>query len=207
MASVKKANFDMVHDIQLAYRIMLNALSYPGQIYELNEINQRLDLSFEYNPSIILLSLIVADSEVSVCVAGDHKNNQEVAKYLRNRVYTPIAKQKDADYLIISSKSDQEVYLEGIATGTLIDPHRTTTVFVEVDEITNQKDLLLTGSGIKESIQLEILGLTDQFIQKRNDLCGEFPLGFDLFLCDKNGKIVGIPRTTKIEKESGSWHM
>lgn len=85
------------------------------------------------------------------------------------------------------------------ALGTLESPELGATVLIEVDEIgQGELALDLTGPGIKNSRSLRLTGLHRDWLVRRAEWVGDFPLGVDLLLTDAR-RVVALPRTTRIQ--------
>ncbi len=103
-----------------------------------------------------------------------------------------------------SLESDQLFLLESAPIGTLVNPDHSATVVIACGFGAGIK-LELSGAGIQDKTKLEIAGLPLAFFQLRNRIVS-FPLGWDLLLVaqdNTNCKLVGIPRSTKLEIVGG----
>jgi alpha-D-ribose 1-methylphosphonate 5-triphosphate synthase subunit PhnH len=58
--------------------------------------------------------------------------------------------------------------------------------------------LTLTGPGIEKETHLGVWGLSRDFFKEWTACNQEFPLGVDLILADKSGRICALPRSTQI---------
>lgn len=89
------------------------------------------------------------------------------------------------------------------ALGSLESPEFGATVLIEVDRL-GQGDisLELAGPGIDGQQQLRLGGLHPDWLMRRADWVGSFPLGVDLLLSDPD-RIVALPRTTQIRISGG----
>ncbi|MCG8483376.1 MAG: phosphonate C-P lyase system protein PhnH, partial [Clostridia bacterium] len=71
------------------------------------------------------------------------------------------------------------------------------TIVAEVNQITNERELILQGPGIEDKNELKV-DLNGHWVEKRRLKNIEYPLGVDMIMVDKNSNLVGIPRTTQI---------
>jgi alpha-D-ribose 1-methylphosphonate 5-triphosphate synthase subunit PhnH len=85
--------------------------------------------------------------------------------------------------------------------GTFLDPHRGATVVLEAGRLEEAGPLRLEGPGIDGSRTLGV-GMESGWVDERARRNAEYPLGLDLYLVDAAGRLVGLPRTTRIA-ESG----
>lgn len=84
------------------------------------------------------------------------------------------------------------------ALGSLESPEFGATVLIEVDRLGQGEIALeLSGPGIDGQRQLRLAGLHPDWLTRRADWVGCFPLGVDLLLSDTQ-RIVALPRTTRI---------
>lgn len=82
--------------------------------------------------------------------------------------------------------------------GSLESPEFGSTLFIEVDGVgQGALSLELTGPGIDGRRALRLTGLHPDWLTRRADWVGGFPLGVDLLLSDAT-RIVALPRTTHI---------
>lgn len=90
------------------------------------------------------------------------------------------------------------------ALGSLESPELGATVLLEVASLgEGALSLELAGPGINERRQLRLNGLHPDWLTRRADWVGSFPLGVDLLLSDKQ-RIVALPRTTQIHISGGA---
>ncbi|MBK7326043.1 MAG: phosphonate C-P lyase system protein PhnH [Propionivibrio sp.] len=60
---------------------------------------------------------------------------------------------------------------------------------------TGSLSIALAGPGIEERLELCLSGLHPDWLARREDWVGAFPLGVDILFCDAQ-RIVALPRTT-----------
>lgn len=90
------------------------------------------------------------------------------------------------------------------ALGTLESPEQGATVLVRVEKVgAGETALALEGPGIDGQRQLCLGGLHPDWLTRRADWVGSFPLGVDLLLADAH-RIVALPRTTQIHISGGA---
>jgi len=52
---IKETAFDIIFDAQSAFRVLLNAFSYPGTTYSFEKVNLSQPASFSYTNALIAL--------------------------------------------------------------------------------------------------------------------------------------------------------
>lgn len=172
-------------ELQMTFRSLMNAFSYPGTIHEVNQN------STETATEQVLACL--ADNQTSLACLHE-RSPEEFFSLLEVRITNP----EDADFVI----GDGAKFVNGWQPklGTLENPHLSATLLLEVKSLRGgQPFFSLKGPGIKEENKLQLEGLDPQWFVLRNQWCGAFPMGVDIILCSPVDFCV-IPRTTIIDK-------
>ncbi|MDI3477716.1 MAG: alpha-D-ribose 1-methylphosphonate 5-triphosphate synthase subunit PhnH [Thermoanaerobacterium sp.] len=192
--------FDYVHDIQRAYRKLIDSISKPGTISSLDEESRKLDLAVSCNKSILVLMLMLLDTEVTFHIAGQEAEN--ISRYISQLTYSRVAPLEEADFIYILEdvgSKELESAIKRCKIGDLVNPHLSATLIIEVEEISNHKDLVLRGPGIKEEKYISI-STEARWAALRAEKNIEYPLGIEMYFVDKEHKLLALPRTTKITK-------
>lgn len=190
-------NFDMVFDIQHAYRKIVHAFAYPGEIVSLKEEASKLDLPLSCAKGMQVLFYMLLDADTSFHAVND----TELAFTIARLTYCEQVNLTDAAHVIVTKKSLDHLteIMDKIQIGTLEDPHLGATMLVECDDLYSGDTWTLSGPGIKEKKVIQ-LPLNEEWVRKRKLTNEEFPLGFDMLLVDENANCVALPRTTQIER-------
>jgi alpha-D-ribose 1-methylphosphonate 5-triphosphate synthase subunit PhnH len=200
---------DSVHDIQQAYRHVLDAMSTPGLIIDWTEFAQKLHQPKVMSPSAALLALILLDTETSFAVvAGEtlhSSESQQVLRWINEMTYARIAPIDQAQFLFILADTDSLLAAQALSQanlGTLLNPHESATVIVETQAIAQSPadQFILKGPGIKHE---QVLAMRSdwQWQSIRSELNREYPLGVDMMFVDRNHQLVCLPRTTQISQQ------
>ncbi|MBA1335514.1 MAG: hypothetical protein HPY66_1139 [Firmicutes bacterium] len=191
--------FDYVHDIQRAYRKLIDCISRPGTINSLGEESQKLDLPVECNKAMLVLALMLLDTEVSFHVLGGE--SEIISEKISQLTYSSAVPVDEADFIFVlgdANSKELESAIRKCKIGDLVNPHLSATVIIEAEKITNHKDLVLKGPGIKEENYISIL--TDaNWVAPRADKNIEYPLGIEMYFVDREYNIAAFPRTTSIQ--------
>ncbi|MEQ9636694.1 MAG: phosphonate C-P lyase system protein PhnH [Devosia marina] len=99
-----------------------------------------------------------------------------------------------ADYVFITALEHAGQQLAEIKCGTALYPDDGATLIAAAAHLGNR--VRLTGPGIQETTEIA-LAVSPGFWAMRETLC-LYPEGFDIFFVDGD-KVVGIPRSTKVE--------
>jgi len=190
---------DVVHDLQEVYRQVLQTMSRPGHIENIREITKKNTISAPCYSSTIILAMTLLDAEVSFHVVG--KKALELAKHIAELTLAQQKTAQDADYLFITSDAQEETIKNVILqtkAGTLLNPQASATIILETKQITNEGSLCLSGPGIEDTESLYIAG-AHAWLEERDVVNKEYPLGIDFIFVDEEDNVVSLPRTTKIE--------
>lgn len=191
--------FDIVHDIQQIYRNAIACFSMPGTILSLKAQCGRMDYTCEMNKAMLAIAIMLLDREVSFNIASEEENIKNFLTQLTYSKYEEVG----GDYIFICKGEREEIILELIRkakVGTLIDPHKSATLIIEVDTLTEGAVQELSGPGIEMTTIIRT-SLREAIWELREEKNAEFPLGVDMILVDQEYKVVAIPRTTKVRVE------
>lgn len=194
-------NLDLVHDLQDIYRKILKTMSRPGKIENIAAVGQKVNIKIAAGKELTALLLTLLDAEVSFCFAA--QADQGAAEKINQLTYALQAQPDQADYIVVSRNANNQELLQALAvakTGSLLNPHASATVIVEVQRLSNEQQLCLSGPGIKEWAILSVDTDYD-WLAAREQKVAEFPLGIDMILVDVQGNIACLPRTTRIMRQ------
>ncbi|MFZ5754804.1 MAG: phosphonate C-P lyase system protein PhnH, partial [Bacillota bacterium] len=187
--------FDYVHDIQKAFRKVLDSTARPGKINSLREESQKLDLPLEANKAALLLMLMLLDNEVTFYVAG--REGPQIARYMRQLTYAPTAPLEEAAFVFVleDAVADNQLLtiMEKCKRGDLLNPHLSATLVVEVVSLAGEGEWGLQGPGIKGENYLSIAA-EDGWVEKRAEINKEYPLGIEMYFLDRAYNLAAIPR-------------
>lgn len=202
--------FDPVHDTQKVYRVLLEAMSRPGKVCHIEGIGQHLSLVRKEWQTAASIALTLLDGEVGFCMLPEEA---ELVDYTISRTFCRKVEASEADYVFARGDADPEFVhnlMGQLKKGTLLAPETSATVILRVKDVmeceeptqvlTDATDsgLVLTGPGINGKRDLCVRGITSAWWQERAKSNAEYPLGLDWILYTADGKVVGLPRTTKL---------
>lgn len=191
---------DLVHDIQTSYRKVLNCMSRPGSIENLACQIEKVDIDVDFSRSTLIMMYMLLDAEVSFKIVSHEE--EKISKLVNQLTYGKYTSLEEADFIFIMKDADEDMVEQAFKAakiGDLIDPHKSATIVVEVEEISGNKELMLTGPGIKKEnyMQVKIKG---DWLGEREKKNIEYPLGIDMILLDEESNVMCLPRTTQIKK-------
>jgi alpha-D-ribose 1-methylphosphonate 5-triphosphate synthase subunit PhnH len=211
-----RTQFDFVHDIQGCYRRMVLALSRPGELQNLSrEGSLAASLSSLPGP-LLVMALTLLDAETTFALLPEQDTHAAaVARELAQLTYARPVVPEEAAYLIAPTGS-LAAAIEVAPAGTLLAPHRGGTILAEVEQLSSETEdapgpglkIGLDGPGIKTTGRVRVTTPEpDTWITLREEKNSEFPLGVDLLLVDREGALLGLPRTTRVRRipEEAGW--
>ena len=198
-----------VGDSQWVYRKLLKAMSEPGTILRLFENNNTSSLYIDEFTSPYLYSTTwsIAQSLLDGdCTTHLSKSLAQVGFMQSLRFYTDAHISQTTPpaqfaFMNINEFSTDDSFDRLFSTGTLIAPHESCTLIIQVPHISIKPQLYVTGPGIKTQKQFSIEGISQQaieFIQANNQL---YPCGVDMVFCSAT-HIVALPRTTALSSST-----
>ncbi|TKI70639.1 phosphonate C-P lyase system protein PhnH [Lysinibacillus mangiferihumi] len=186
---------ETVHFTQLTFRTLMDCFARPGSKGTLQTLHS-IDGLY---PQTLSVLMTLFDGEISFQAVDDSKRlHQE----LRQWTGAKVKDYHEADFIIVPANANKEQILkvlEVVKIGNLIDPQQSATIVMELPQQSNEVVYQLTGPGILHKELVE-LGLSPDILALRAIRNREFPLGVDLILIDENGKVLALPRTTKLEE-------
>ena len=188
---------------QRTFRLLLDAASHPGRVFNLEAIENFLSTynSYRINNALLSIILTLLDNEVGFCVCGKDKDYLESIIFEITRC--KLRNIEEADFIIFSDgKSHGEIFK--VKNGTLLYPETGATVIFIGYALSNEDDgkgtkIILKGPGIENEEYLFVEGINKEVFNHLKEINSQYPLGIDAILIDKQNRISYIPRTTKIE--------
>jgi len=204
-------NFNIIYDTQLVFRKLLDSMARPGKINSVEKIIKKINTNYEFSTSLIAIAFTLLDESVKFTVISKEKD--EIERYIKWNTGSTISDINVAEFIFIDDNledGDIEKLMYQTKPGTFLEPEMSTTIILSVKRIqfdiennTEGVYINLKGPGIDGINYCFIKGISKKWIEIRNDLNREFPIGIDMILCDRLGNIIGLPRTTKIELTRG----
>lgn len=184
-----------VHDAQRVFRSVLDAMSHPGKIVALDDLNPA---PAPLNKVTAAICLSLVDHETPIWSDFAIAASGQAMSHLKFHCGCPMtANPKEARTALISEVSSL-TSLNQFCLGTDERPDLSSTVIIQVDGLSSDKGIHLTGPGINGKRRLTVLGIGEGFWQAVQENTENFPCGVDLILTTEN-QMVCLPRTTKVE--------
>ena len=186
---------DPVHDAQMAFRGVLDALARPGRRVAIGQPVKGLALG----PSMAHLLLALTDDDTAVW--WQHSDS-DAADWLRFHTgASHAAASQEAAFAVLVNAASLPP-LASFATGSMEAPERSATLLVEVLSLDAGPAVEWRGPGIPELQTVRIAGLPDNFWAQWQANHASFPQGIDIiFTCADAA--MGLPRTTRVRRLEG----
>lgn len=196
---------DMVFTMQEAFRKLLHAYSYPGEIVSFYEQGEQLPITSACMKASQVLMYMLLDADTNFHIITQ---DQELVQQFSQLTYCLPVALEEANFIFLMKDEREQLYdiLQHCCIGTLEDPHLGATLLIECDAISNEAELILKGPGIQHENYLHIAGLMSGWQDIREQSNREYPMGIDIICIDASGNCVVLPRTTQIERDQ-TWHM
>ena len=186
---------DPVDAAQRQFRAVLEAVSAPGRIVELTGDLPSAPMPLADAAYAVALTLL--DYETSVWLdAGLH--HDAVIASLRFHTGCPLAPEPGGAAFAFAAEPATLPPLTCFARGEPDYPDRSTTLILQVDRLTSERQVLLRGPGIRDSATIAAAGIAADFWRELADDHRQFPLGVDLVLV-ADRCLAAIPRSTILE--------
>ncbi|MGO1164494.1 phosphonate C-P lyase system protein PhnH [Brucella sp. C7-11G] len=176
-------NEAQVHEDQRVFRLLLEAFSYPGRIVE---------LAAGQAASAVVLSTL-ADTRTPVWIDEGFSTIRSTAK----AAHWPRADRKSSVFALChAAKLGQ---FDSFCTGTLAEPHLSTTIIAEIEALAGGVPFQLSGPGVgPRRACFAPVGLPDGFPGQWRRNVDAYPLGVDLILT-AGSFCACLPRSVRLE--------
>ena len=187
---------DTVHDGQQIFRAAMNAFANPGSIHD---IPRAPTPPAPLSPAASALILTLADHETEIWLDHGLASSPSVLNFIRFHTGATIVDDpKRAAFAVVSEASNMPA-LEDLSLGTLEYPDRSTTVILQVSDLSADHGWQLSGPGIDGSVQLSITGAPSDLEMTLARNRALFPRGIDMLLVSRTC-LAALPRTTLVRK-------
>lgn len=191
---------DLVHDMQIVYRKVLNCMARPGLIENIDLEAKKINTEHDLFKATLIMMYLLLDTETSYKIVTNKE--EAITRIVNQHTYARAQNVEEADYLFIlgdSSPFELENAISKSKIGDLVDPHKSATILIEVERIKQRGNLTLIGPGIEKENYAEIQVVGD-WMHERKKKNIEYPLGIDMVFIDQNSNIMCLPRTTQVIK-------
>jgi alpha-D-ribose 1-methylphosphonate 5-triphosphate synthase subunit PhnH len=181
-------------DSQQVFRAVLEALARPGTAMALPDGPLRT-----IAPAVVPV-FALADLGTGVCVL-EHADDRwgDVVTTATNAPLWPA----ELARLVAAVRPVTEDEIRDFTRGTTAAPGTAALVSLSVPDVHGgARRWRMTGPGIDGETTLSPVGLAPGFVAARADAVAGYPAGIDVLLVTRDGRVVGLPRTTTITEEN-----
>lgn len=198
--------FDPVFDAQTAFRTVLDRMARPGTVAPLGVADPRCPLAACRALAGLARTLIDHEVAFAVVAAGAGREGQagELARYLVLATGSRPTEAASADFVFVLGPVPGGL-LSGLRRGIPAFPDDSATVVVLVPDLDAGEGLpvALQGPGVPPQAVATLAGMTPADLADRDAANSEPPCGVDLILIDPAGRILCLPRSTKVRRLDG----
>jgi len=189
---------DEVLRAQRCYRTLLEALSKPGSVVRLDlPTGGKIFVEGVPRPLALACECLV-DEKVTIAGLKERGRHwaREIAKLLRVRMVAP-----DMADFVLTGADITAGDMSSLKNGSLLAPEEGATLFVYVEELISGDFgvLSMEGPGVRGKVELAVSEAVLKWAWERKNVCLEYPMGFEAFLFDSEGNVVGIPRSCSVD--------
>lgn len=182
-----------VHDAQHGFRRLLKAMSEPGVIVGLHQLQhgwQPLNIA----TTSVLLTL--TDGDTPLWLESSLLNDM-VRQNLRFHTGVPLCDEPEAAQFAVTDGALTSAQLNLLSRGAAQSPEQGATLILQLDSLSGGRMLRLTGAGILEE-RMIAPRLPECLLHELTERPHAFPLGIDVLLTCGD-RLLAIPRTTHVE--------
>ncbi|WP_321499514.1 phosphonate C-P lyase system protein PhnH [Breoghania sp.] len=188
-----------VFDAQSVFRVILDALSRPGQP---KALALRTRPPKPLSPLLADILCALADQDSAVFFDPALSRARGVADWVRFQTGAPcVTNPVEADF-VVASAPDVLPPLSQFSIGTADYPDRSATVLIAVESLEGGDEVTLSGPGIKGSVTFAPKGIAKGLWQQLVANHAHYPRGLDVIFVGPDA-IAGLPRSTIIETAEG----
>jgi len=195
--ALKHAFADPARGSQLAFRAILNAMSYPGRV---TLPAADLDPPEEFGSAMAAAALTLADMDTPVWLSPRLRGAAKIWMGFHCECPFIDGEKLNAAFAFVALDDARPL----LATAWLDDakyPDRSTTLVLECESLEGGAPLVLTGPGIASETVIAPRGLDASLWAERTALRPLFPCGVDLILTS-GARLMALPRTTRIKEDN-----
>ena len=185
-----------VFDSQSTFKQVMDAMARPGSIAE---ITVAAAPPSPMGPAAGAIALTLADHDTLVHLSPA-MIEAGVQSWLAFHTGALVTDDRNEAAFAFVEAGGQMPPLSTFASGTQDYPDRSTTIVLELTDLTGGEPLELVGPGIDGAMEIAPSGLPQHFDCMWRENVALFPRGVDLILA-AGTKILCLPRTTKVTKK------
>lgn len=188
---------DKVMSAQSTFRTVMNAMARPGTV---QRIEASLDAPAPMSPGTAAVALTLFDHDTTLWLDASFAASPAVAKWLKFHTSAPLVASPSYCNFALVAEPKQLPDFEQFCLGTDEYPDRSTTLILQVEQLSVGEAFVLSGPGIDGTAELRAAGLPEDLIERLAINREFFPRGVDLLLV-AGDRVVALPRTTRVVRK------
>jgi alpha-D-ribose 1-methylphosphonate 5-triphosphate synthase subunit PhnH len=193
--SIEGGFADPVFNAQSVFRAVMDAMARPGSVQPLPAL-ARPPAPLSATAGAIALAL--CDNDTPLWLDPALHASAAIGSWLGFNTGAPLANTPaDAHFAFVANPAEM-MALDGFSQGIQDYPDRSTTLILQVSDLTSGVPLLLEGPGIETSATIAPAQMPRHFVEQWKQNTKRFPRGVDIILATAEG-IACLPRTTRIK--------
>ncbi len=202
--------FDAVRDTQKVFRVLLDALSHPGKLYELPRVGfvfgsaRTRSSAFDQFQALGAVLATLLDHEVTFCLLGQDDAVYELNAQIADLTSSHSADREQANY-VVSLQAPTASLVSQLNSGNLLYPDTSTTLICLVSDLATSSPgqhngtlLALEGPGVAERQMVWVADIDAAFFNALSAVNARYPLGIDIICIAASGRVVGLPRSSQL---------
>jgi alpha-D-ribose 1-methylphosphonate 5-triphosphate synthase subunit PhnH len=199
----------------MTYRLLLDCMARPGTITQLldptmfDTIPGYVTPRNEYPPNRFAIGtfMTLLDKETTYIQGAQGAwlaADELPVRWMALRTNSRPVEASSAAFAFLWDDTSSALLRE-LSPGTLVYPERSASAFICVDMLASAAPVNegwhlweLSGPGIENRCQVALAGITPSLLADIQATRQAYPLGIDVFLIDRAGQCIGLPRTTRI---------
>jgi alpha-D-ribose 1-methylphosphonate 5-triphosphate synthase subunit PhnH len=201
---VRETAFDETCHSQRVFRTLLAAMSEPGRVLGLEPAGFS-GVPDGLNPFLLSLLKTLCDAEVSLALAGAPHHGW--IRYLSVNTEARAAGPEAADFAVFPGSPAHPAF-SSLRKGSLEFPEQGATAVLVVRAVeegagtgNGRRDVVLSfrGPGVPGVRRAAVSGLDPRYVQELGRANRNPPTGVDAILLDDSGRLLGVPRSARVE--------
>ena len=189
---------DQAIQSQSVFRTLMDAMAHPATIYH---APQPVVAPTPMAPVAAMIALALCDYDTPVWLDRQLAAADGLVSFLSFHTGAPLARSRaEAAFAFISNPLDLGE-LASFALGTDAYPDRSTTLVIQVDAMTNDTGVVLSGPGILGRTRFGATPLPATFWAQMRANVALYPRGVDVIFCS-GAELAALPRSTRIGEET-----
>jgi len=190
---------DKVKSAQSTFRVVMEAMARPGSV---QRVVAAVGAPTPVMRGTAAIALTLFDHDTPIWLDSKMSETSEVAKWLKFHTSAPVVADSSICSFALIGDAGALPDLSHFALGTNEYPDRSTTLVLQVKDLTRGEVYELRGPGIDGSAVLQAIIEPKNLFERLAVNGSLFPRGIDVVLVADDA-IVAIPRTTRLVGRGG----